>query len=632
MKSGHSKSELQGAPWIDSNIDGMAKIVKKPSVKDDFYLSVNYEDFQNDNPGCFSNSQYDANQRLSNILYNSGSIANGALISRTRTLMSGGDSSTLVNYLMSNDAYDVLSTAQGFFGNCGIYRFYKNDNETFYRVEFNTGANGLYGIQTPAYYALATGNQNYTSYAINLACVILQSLDMDYSSAYNIANYGIQLYQDVIYTGYNSQGSGFNTTISSLSANYPYLASALTSAGLSSSSRVYLSGLDVAFFNRFYALLDYSSTYDYVQSYVLTVMAFELRHLVGINKYKTISQYLAQFGYPDEYDLSNYDSNSCAAYMTMAFIPTLIDKAYIKLVGSESRKNQIATLIESILGEYKNMINANTWLSSTGKSKIVTKLENMGYTSCYSDKVKNFPALPESNLNSLTLFTIWNYYNAAKLSAAVAGTLEINPLLSGQSHPYTVNAFYSPSSNQFVILEGLLSGGFVGSDTETTYARVGVVIGHEISHAFDANGSYYNEYGEYNQNGWWPSSDMNAFNTRVQKIVTFFNKIKLTSSKYADGSNVNTEATADMGGMSVMLRLAKKINNFDYDKFFKAYVTMWREVYQDYYLDSMMQDVHPFAYLRGNVTVAQFDEFVNTYNIQKGDGMYVPKSERIAIW
>jgi putative endopeptidase len=244
--------------------------------------------------------------------------------------------------------------------------------------------------------------------------------------------------------------------------------------------------------------------------------------------------------------------------------------------------------------------------------------------------VKDFPLVDETGLSSMNLFDIAQAYQYTMLDAAVEGELETNPTLYMGMHSYTVNAFYSPTTNEFVILNGLLSGGFVSEEKEVTYARVGTVIGHEISHAFDSSGAYYDEYGRYKQTGWWEKDDMKEFKNRVSKLRKFWNNINLYVGRDVNGSQIDGEATADMGGVAVMLKLAKKIKNFDYDTFFRAYASLWKEEYSD--LSGIDQDSHPYAYLRCNVTLAQFDEFVKTYHLKSGDGMYIPKDERVKIW
>ena len=89
-----------------------------------------------------------------------------------------------------------------------------------------------------------------------------------------------------------------------------------------------------------------------------------------------------------------------------------------------------------------------------------------------------------------------------------------------------------------------------------------------------------------------------------------------------------------MGGMSCTLRIAKKISGFDYDRYFRAYAALWRKFTPmwEQYECVRGNDNHPLAYLRINVTVQQFEEFYETYNIQPEDHMYLPVDERISIW
>ena len=96
---------------------------------------------------------------------------------------------------------------------------------------------------------------------------------------------------------------------------------------------------------------------------------------------------------------------------------------------------------------------------------------------------------------------------------------------------------------------------------------------------------------------------------------------------------VQTEAIADIAGMKVMLTLAKKVPNFDYDKFFRAHEKMWARVYTIAAAENaVLTDTHPLHYLRGNVTVQQFDAFNETYGIKEGDGMYIKPEDRISVW
>jgi putative endopeptidase len=88
-----------------------------------------------------------------------------------------------------------------------------------------------------------------------------------------------------------------------------------------------------------------------------------------------------------------------------------------------------------------------------------------------------------------------------------------------------------------------------------------------------------------------------------------------------------------MAGLKCMLKMADKVDDFDYDKFFRANSLLWaragsKEV-MEYFAAT---DVHPLHYLRANVSVSQYDEFIETYGIKEGDGMYVATDDRIAVW
>ena len=96
---------------------------------------------------------------------------------------------------------------------------------------------------------------------------------------------------------------------------------------------------------------------------------------------------------------------------------------------------------------------------------------------------------------------------------------------------------------------------------------------------------------------------------------------------------MQTEAIADMAGMGAMLKIAEGMDGFDYDKFFTAYATIWRRMNtreMEYYC--CMQDTHPLHYLRTNVTLQQFDKFLEQYDIKEGDNMYLAPEDRVLVW
>ena len=164
---------------------------------------------------------------------------------------------------------------------------------------------------------------------------------------------------------------------------------------------------------------------------------------------------------------------------------------------------------------------------------------------------------------------------------------------------------------------------------EDLYARLGHVIGHEISHAFDSTGAQFDKDGNMKQ--WWSDEDWTAFQERNEKLNAYFNNIHpWEGQNFAE--NKTGEACADMGGMKCMLRLAAKKDGFDYDKFFRSFADLWLSKVTQNVVYIYINNEHPMNYLRINCTLQQFDEFLDLYEIKEGDTMYLAPEDRVNIW
>ena len=203
----------------------------------------------------------------------------------------------------------------------------------------------------------------------------------------------------------------------------------------------------------------------------------------------------------------------------------------------------------------------------------------------------------------------------------------------------TENAFYYGSFNQFFILSGFVNEATYRKDmpVEEKLGRLGEIIGHELTHGFDPLGIQYDQHGnkvvtDDNPYGWLPEEDYKAFMERAERIAAYFNNIKPFPYAACDGEMVWGEAAADIGGMAIGLKIAKKYQDFDYDLYFRSHAELWR---MQSTINTERYDVsneHPLRYLRINTVVQQFDEFLDTYGIQEGDLMYLKPEDRINLW
>lgn len=331
----------------------------------------------------------------------------------------------------------------------------------------------------------------------------------------------------------------------------------------------------------------------------------------------------------DEWDLvlKNYMKEYLAGPM---------DIVYVSRYCSDEQKQEIEELVEDIVDHYHKMIEDEQWLSESAKEATNEKLDYLTVRVLYPDEFDSYMNLSfDENDNLLQMVQKIQLYNLRKLSGKSESAVDRRKWDLGEVPTSDANAYYKANDNSINILAGIISTGDMfdpnGID-EVNMARLGTVIGHEISHAFDSTGCYYDKYG--NKNRWWDLDDLSEFQTHVTKISTYYSAIaSYRGGSPLNGTRLTGEVIADMGGMSIMLKLANEHDNFDYDTFFRSYAQMWRDSCAlGVELGIVQSDVHPPAFLRTNVTVMQFDEFMDTYNISEGDGMYLDKSKRIKIW
>lgn len=304
--------------------------------------------------------------------------------------------------------------------------------------------------------------------------------------------------------------------------------------------------------------------------------------------------------------------------------------AYVKRYGTEEMREEISALCREVAAEYREMLENEDWLSEETKAEAIKKLDTLTINSLYPDKWDDFSTL---DLDDMDLYE-------ARLAIRNYDTDIIRSYLNSkvdQELWYVdvteVNAYYFPNMNSINIMLGIAGGEFYSSEMsrEEKYGKIGSVIAHEISHAFDSYGGQFDSEG--NMISWWNEEDLEEFNRRVEKVRAYYDEISIYGDKKLTGSSLDGEATADIAGVQCVLRLAKKKEDFDYDKLFRSYAEIWCSKYLPYVADYLyIYDPHPPEYLRANVTLQQFDEFLETYDIREGDGMYLAPEDRIIIW
>ena len=310
-----------------------------------------------------------------------------------------------------------------------------------------------------------------------------------------------------------------------------------------------------------------------------------------------------------------------------------VSRIYVERYVPESAKKEVEDIIRQTVKYYRSMLESEEWLSESTRKKAVEKLDAMRLNSAYPEKWVDFSEYEISDgmslyeaVKSLKKYKVQRYFYD-RLNTKVDHDLWINDVV-------VVNAYYQPSENSINIIAGIMGGDFYRPEMsyEEKLGGLGMVIGHEISHAFDTRGAQFGKTG--NVESWWTDDDRANFTKRADRLIKYIDTFRVDDSgEHYNGALVQTETIADMAGVKAMLGIAEGMKDFDYDKFFRQYARIWKMIQTREMSDMRIKtDVHALPYIRVNAIVQQYEEFFRTYGIKDGDNMYLSPEKRVAVW
>ena len=320
-------------------------------------------------------------------------------------------------------------------------------------------------------------------------------------------------------------------------------------------------------------------------------------------------------------------------------LPTQMSRAFFEKHDPSKMKADITRICEEAISFYRSMLSEEDWLTEETRAKAIEKLDAMTVIAVEPEKWPDYSGLSLDGLGWFDCLKAIGRYKMA-LSASLADQPVDRDLWYWTSDNdwandiLTTNAGYDPSSNTMVIFRGILEDPFYREDMsdEELYGAIGMIIGHEISHAFDPAGAQYDARGRLA--GWWTEADEAAFSERAEKLIDYYDGITVFGGAHVSGRSVQGEAIADMGGVKCMLRLLEqKKEAVDYPAFFEAFARCWCELLSQeaasYYLH---YDPHPPKHIRINTVVQQFSQFHEAYGITENDGMFLAPEDRVQVW
>ncbi|MEG2686881.1 MAG: M13 family metallopeptidase [Christensenellaceae bacterium] len=318
---------------------------------------------------------------------------------------------------------------------------------------------------------------------------------------------------------------------------------------------------------------------------------------------------------------------------TDAYLDMAVGKMYVENFVSPQTKTDVIKMTQEIMAVYRNRLSNNDWMSDATKEKAIEKLDSLRLKIAYPDDWTPY-AYTKLNFdeeNSILDDVI--AIDAYEREKTIKNAASVRNKDLWTSAPQTANASYAPAENTIEIYAGILAGGYYNKDNPTAanMGGIGMVISHEITHAFDPRGGKYDKDG--NLNNWWTQEDQAVFDKRTAKVSNYFSQFEVVPGVFVNGEMTLGESVADLGAMSCMLEIAKDIKGFDYDTFFKSYANVEKKQILPMAAErAMTMDPHPPEYLRANITVQQFPEFYDTVGVKEGDGMYLAPEERLAVW
>ena len=226
---------------------------------------------------------------------------------------------------------------------------------------------------------------------------------------------------------------------------------------------------------------------------------------------------------------------------------------------------------------------------------------------------------------------ISNYILINKTNASNISKI-IKTVQQPEMSQFLVNAYYNPMNNSINFPSAFREMYRDINDKHVMYAYVGTIIGHEISHAFDDNGSQYDEYG--NIKNWWSVDDKNDYESATKKIIDYYSNYEIFDMKI-DGAKTVGENIADLSGVKVILSIMEKENatKEDYKKFFEAYAKLWLDNSSKKEIEEfLLLDKHCPNKIRVNAVLSSMDKFYEIYDIKEGDKMFVSKEKRVGLW
>lgn len=319
-----------------------------------------------------------------------------------------------------------------------------------------------------------------------------------------------------------------------------------------------------------------------------------------------------------------------------------VGKLYVEKYFPESSKQRMIELVKNLQEALAQRIQEATWMSAATKTQAKDKLDNFIVKIGYPDKWRDYSGLQIDEKLSLyeNMQNVSEFFLKDELSKKVNKPVDKSEW--GMT-PQTINAYYNPTTNEICFPAAILQPPFfdANADDAVNYGGIGAVIGHEMSHGFDDQGSQFDKTG--NQRDWWTAQDKKNFQMRSKVLVDHFGKFEVVNGKKVNGQLTLGENIGDNGGLNIAFRALqnsmkkhplKTIDGFTPEqRFFLSWARVWAGNARPEYLDMVITtDPHSPNNARVNAALPHINAWYDAFKIKKSDKLYIPAKKRAQIW
>ena len=318
----------------------------------------------------------------------------------------------------------------------------------------------------------------------------------------------------------------------------------------------------------------------------------------------------------------------------------VIGKVYVARHFTPTAKSRMSELVENLRNAYGSSIDNLSWMSADTKKAAHVKLAAFTPKIGYPDQWEDYAKL---SINADDL--VGNIIRARKVSSEKELAKLGGPIRKWEWHmtPQTVNAYYNPPANEIVFPAAILQAPFFNmkADDAVNYGGIGAVIGHEMGHGFDDQGSKYDAIG--NLRNWWTEQDLKEFSKRTKALVDQYSGYQVFDDLNINGELTLGENIGDLSGVTIAYKAYKAslngkeapiIDGLTGDqRFFMGYAQIWRsKIVEKSMRNRVATDPHSPGEFRALGSLSNMNEFYEAFDVKEGDAMYIAPEKRVTIW